>query len=197
MRSDKLRAKIVDTCLQGKNRMVQIHPLTLNDAGPLLQFELQNRAYFEHWINARDTGFYNIESVKTSIETAQRETRDDKAYQFLVKRDEEIVGRINLTGVERRYYNKAMLGYRIGEQFAGQGYASKAVELALQTARADLKLWRVEATVRPENQASSRVLERNGFVAYGRATRSMRLRGVWYDLLHFERHLDDVTVEAD
>ncbi|MFM0646475.1 GNAT family N-acetyltransferase [Paraburkholderia bryophila] len=176
--------------------MVQIHPLTLNDAEPLLQFELQNRAYFEHWINARDADYYSIDAVKAAIETAQREKREDKAYQFLVKQDEEIVGRINLTGVERRYYNKAMLGYRIGEQFAGRGYASQAVELALQTARADLKLWRVEATVRHENRASSRVLERNGFVAYGRATRSIRMHGVWYDLVHFERHLGDATVEA-
>ena len=96
----------------------------------------------------------------------------------------------------RPYFNKASLGYRIGERFAGDGYATKAVELVLNKARDDFDLWRIEATVRPENQASSRVLTRNGFTAYGMARRSMRLHGIWYDLLHFECHLQPSARDA-
>jgi ribosomal-protein-alanine N-acetyltransferase len=53
-----------------------------------------------------------------------------------------------------------------------------------------LKLARIEATARPENEGSVRVLERNAFSPYGRSTRSFELSGAWYDLLHFERHAD-------
>lgn len=163
----------------------------MGDAEALLQFEVDNRAYFEHWINAREISYYNIGSVRNAIEEAQSDTESDKAYQFLVKCDGAIVGRVNLVGVTRPYFNKAALGYRIGEHFAGHGYASEAVKLVLEMARLDLGLSRIEATVRPENRASARVLERNGFVVYGIAKRSTHLHGVWYDLMHFERHLEE------
>ncbi|WP_459569906.1 GNAT family N-acetyltransferase [Cupriavidus sp. 8B] len=109
--------------------------------------------------------------------TAQEDASADRTYQFLVKRKEVIVGRVNLGGVTRPYFNKASLGYRIGERFAGDGYATKAVELVLSKARDDFDLRRIEATVGPENQASSRVLTRNGFAVYGTARRSMKLHG--------------------
>ncbi|WP_233850378.1 GNAT family N-acetyltransferase [Paraburkholderia sp. HD33-4] len=170
--------------------MVEISHPTLSDAQALLQFEVDNRAYFEHWINAREDSYYNIGSVRNAIEAAQTDIEGDKAYQFLVKCEGVIVGRVNLVGVVRPYFNKAVLGYRIGERFAGHGYASEAVRLVLETARLDLRLWRIEATVRPQNRASARVLERNGFVRYGVAKRSMHLHGDWHDLVHVERHLE-------
>ncbi|MGF6789722.1 GNAT family N-acetyltransferase [Paraburkholderia sp. 35.1] len=170
--------------------MVAIHTPTLEDSEALLEFELENRSYFESWINAREDSYYNLSAVRYAIETALSDESADRAYQFLAKLNGIIVGRVNLTGVTRPYFNKASLGYRIGERFGGNGYATKAVELALRKARADLGLWRIEATVRPENQGSSRVLMRNGFVAYGTARRSMKLHGTWYDLVHFECHLD-------
>ena len=173
-----------------ENAMLEIHAPTLEDSEALLEFELENRAYFETWINAREDGYYNLSAVRHAIETAQSDASTDKAYQFLVKLNGIIVGRINLTGVTRPYFNKASLGYRIGERFGGNGYATKAVELALEKGRVDLDLWRIEATVRPENKGSCRVLQRNGFIAYGTARRSMKLHGAWYDLIHFECHLD-------
>ena len=176
--------------------MIEIHHPTLDDAEALLEFELENRAYFESWINAREDSYYTLSSVRQAIATAQGDVSADKAYQFLAKRKEVIVGRVNLSGVIRPYFNKALLGYRIGERFAGDGYATKAVELVLNKARDDFDLWRIEASVRPENQASSRVLTRNGFTVYGTARRSMKLHGIWYDLLHFERHLQPSVRDA-
>ncbi|CAE6824252.1 GNAT family N-acetyltransferase [Paraburkholderia haematera] len=176
--------------------MIEIHPPTFDDAEALLEFELENRAYFESWINAREDSYYNLSSVRQAIATAQEDASADRAYQFLVKRNKVIVGRVNLSGVTRPYFNKASLGYRIGERFAGDGYATKAVELVLNKARDDVDLWRIEAMVRPENQASFRVLTRNGFTVYGTARRSMKLHGIWYDLLHFECHLQPSARDA-
>ena len=54
-------------------------------------------------------------------------------------------------------------------------------------------LWRVEAVARPENLGSIRVLERNGFTAFGRSRRSFELNGQWFDRLYFERHRADTS----
>jgi [ribosomal protein S5]-alanine N-acetyltransferase len=168
------------------------HP-TLNDADALLAFEIDNRAYFEHWINARPANYYSLEAVRAAIAAAQTDIDKDRAYAYLVCFGDEIVGRVNLVDVTRPYFNRATLGYRIGQPFAGQGYASRAVALALEAATRDLRLSRVEAVVRPQNAGSTRVLERNGFNAFGRATRSMYFQGEWHDLLHYERHLHDAA----
>ena len=133
--------------------------------------------------------------MRNAITTAQSDASADRAYQFLIKREGVIVGRVNLSGVTRPYFNKASLGYRTGTRFGGYGYATQAVDLVLKKARADLGLWRIEATVRPENEASTCVLTRNGFVAYGTARRSMQLHGVWYDLVHSECHLEPSACE--
>ena len=169
---------------------IELHRPHPDDAEELLAFELDNRAYFEHWINARPAAYYSLDAVRKAIDAAAREQAADTAHQFLIKAEGRIVGRINLTGVVRPHYGKAMLGYRIAEASAGQGYASQAVALVLKKAFEELKLWRIEASARPENAGSVRVLERNGFNVFGRSLRSMWLRGQWYDLLQFERHND-------
>lgn len=156
------------------------------DAAELLAFELANRRFFETWINARSEAYYSLDAVAEAIEQAGRERRADSAYQFLAKVDGAIVGRVNLNAVTRRYFNRASLGYRMAENAAGKGYASRAVALALRQGFEALGLWRVEADVRAINAGSLRVLERNGFQVYGKSARSMRMHGVWHDVLHLE-----------
>jgi len=173
---------------------LQLGPAALSDAESLLAFELANRTWFEHWVVPRPPLYYSLEAVCASLALAQRERERDLSHQYLLKADGEIVGRINLTGVQRVAFNKAALGYRIGQAHAGQGVATRAVALMLDEAFGKLGFWRLEANSRPENAASIRVLERNGFRQYGHATRSMHHQGAWYDQLLFERHRDAGTM---
>ncbi|MEX3968717.1 GNAT family N-acetyltransferase [Paraburkholderia sp. EG286B] len=171
--------------------MLKISPPTLSDADALLAFEVENRAYFEQWINARPDDYYSASAVREAIGAATSDRDDDRAYQYLVRLDDTIVGRVNLVSVTRPYFNRATLGYRIGRRFAGRGYASQAVKRAMDIAASELNLSRVEAIVRPQNIGSMRVLERNSFVAFGRAGRAMHFHGEWHDLVYFECHLDE------
>jgi len=156
------------------------------DAEALLAFELQNRDFFEQHIQARAQTFYTLQSVRDAMTESLQWRASGQAFQYLIVRDREILGRINLTQVQRRYFNSAMLGYRIGEGYAGQGVASTAVALVLEHAFAEHHLYRVEAHVRASHPASMRVLEKNGFACFGRSARSMWLQGEWHDILHYE-----------
>lgn len=70
--------------------------------------------------------------------------------------------------------------------------ASAAVGAVLRIAFDELGLLRIEANAGVENAGSIKVLQRNGFVQFGRSQRSLQLAGVWYDRLHFERHAEKV-----
>lgn len=161
---------------------------TMADLDELLEFEVVNRPFFERWINARPAVYYSRDGVAGSIEAAQRDAHADSTHQFLVRDGEVLVGRVNLTQVRRAHYHSATLGYRVGQAHNGRGIAKEAVRLVLQRAFGELSLARVEATARPENAGSVRVLEANRFTSYGRSRRSFFLDGAWHDLLHFEAH---------
>ncbi len=95
---------------------------------------------------------------------------------------------MNLTGVRRKHFHVADLGYRIAESAGGRGYASQAVREVLALAFGELRLLRVTASARVGNEGSIKVLERNGFQQFGLSRRSFELGGVWHDCAHFERH---------
>ena len=164
--------------------------MAVGDAAALLRFELEHRAYFERWVNARDPKFYSEQGVSAAIAAAESARANDQAFQYLVIEDGRIVGRVNLTAVRRTHFQCAELGYRIGEHDGGRGIASKAVALCLAQAFGPHGLGRVEAVARPENKGSVRVLERNGFRQFGHSRRSFELGGRWHDRLLFERHAD-------
>ena len=164
---------------------VQVAPVTSDDAADLLAFEQENRACFERWINPRISAFYSYDGVAAAIDEAVREAQQDLGYQFLVRVDGRLAGRVNLKHALRPYFNKVELGYRMGQHDAGKGYATQAVARVLGEAFDVLRFSRVEATIRGVNSGSLRVLEKNGFRVYGRSERSVQFNGAWYDLQHW------------
>lgn len=170
---------------------IALVPPSHADLDALLAFELENRAFFEARINARPPAYYSPEGLASAIGTAINDAARDRGYQFLVKSAAgDLLGRVNLSGIRRAHFHSGMLGYRIGQSAGGRGIASEAVRQVLEIAFGRLGLKRIEADASVENAGSMRVLERNGFVQYGRSRRSFELQGTWYDRLHFERHAD-------
>jgi ribosomal-protein-alanine N-acetyltransferase len=167
---------------------LRIRPVAAADAAALLRFELEHRAYFERWVQARDPGFYSANGVAAAIASAEAAWAAGQAFQYLVVDAQRIVGRVNLTHIRRTHFHCADLGYRIGEHDGGRGVASRAVALCLERAFGEHGLARIEATARPVNLGSIRVLERNGFRQFGHSKRSFELDGQWHDRLLFERH---------
>lgn len=159
------------------------------DLDALCAFEFTHRAYFERWINHRPSDFYSREGVAKAIAAAQADAAADRSHQYLA-RDESgrLVGRVNLHQVRRTHWHAASLGYRVAEDAAGRGIAKAMVAQLLPIAFGSLGLKRIEATARPDNLGSVRVLQVNGFAQFGHSRRCMELNGEWFDLLHFERH---------
>ena len=155
----------------------------------LLAFELDNRAFFETTINARPASYYSHAAVSLAVAQSMADAVTGLGFQYLVVDEAgQIVGRVNLSVVKRAHYHSAVLGYRIAQAACGKGVASEAVRQLLNIAFVKLGLKRIEADCRIDNEASKRVLLRNGFVQFGHSRRSFELDGLWYDRLHFECH---------
>lgn len=169
-----------------------LHAIEPTDAADVLRFELENRAYFEETLPPRAEHSYTPSGVERAIAVAVDDRRHDRAYGYLIRnRAGELVGRVNLVDIERGPVQSAQLGYRIARKHGRRGHATRAVDLAVCAAFDDHDLRRIEAATAPTNRGSQIVLVRNGFEFWGRAHRSLMVRGAWVDSVYFERHRDD------
>jgi RimJ/RimL family protein N-acetyltransferase len=85
----------------------------------------------------------------------------------------------------------AMIGYTFAPANQGRGYAVEAVRAVVDWLFTVRKVHRVAATIDPENVASARVLERNGFRYIGTARSAALVRNVWSDDARFEILADE------
>jgi len=116
-----------------------------------------------------------------------REQREDLGYAFGIfsLADHAMVGGVSLSNVRRGVTQAGSLGYWLGGRYVRQGYMSDAVAAMIAFAFVELKLHRVEAATLPDNAASIRVLERNGFTREGYARRYLKINGQWCDHVLF------------
>lgn len=140
-----------------------IRTLRLEDAAPLLAFELANRAWFERHIEARAAQFYSPDGVRAHIQQFLDAYGNATWHPcVIVGQDGMIIGRANLKDIAQGA-GSAEVGYRIAEQHAGRGLATAAVRHLVDLARSEWRLQSLVAYVKSHNIASARALERCGF----------------------------------
>ena len=95
-----------------------------------------------------------------------------------------VVGACSTT-VTSHEHRRGVMGYVLARAHWGKGYATEAAAAVLRFAREDLGLERVEATCRPGNAASQRVLVKIGMQQEGLLRSHMLVRGHREDSLLF------------
>jgi ribosomal-protein-alanine N-acetyltransferase len=103
------------------------------------------------------------------------------ALPFTITVDGALAGQLTVGNIVRGALRSAWVGYWVASHLAGQGIAAGAVALAVDHTFASAELHRVEATVRPENAASLRVLAKLGFRDEGLLVRYLEVAGSWRD----------------
>lgn len=175
---------------------MELSLLRNQDANAVWAFETAHRQDFESWINARPDSYYSPDGFDMALQAALLQQAADQAYHYLIWEGDALIGRINLMQVKRSNFQSASLGYRIAPKHRGQGVASDAVQAVMHKAFHTHHLQRLEATARPENPASIRVLLKNGFQQFGHSRASLQLHRQWFDLLYFEVHAQPHTEPA-
>ena len=105
--------------------------------------------------------------------------------------DDAIVGMFHLSEIVRGVFQSCYLGYYGFAPYAGEGYMSEGLELALQVAFRGLRLHRVEANVQPTNRRSLALADRAGFVREGYSRRYLKIDGRWRDHVRLALTLED------
>ena len=85
---------------------------------------------------------------------------DNEEFNLNIFLNDDLIGGIGLTPTEDDFYE---LGYWLGVEYWGQGYATESVMELLNYAKSNTPCEKFKANVFKENVASAKVLEKNGF----------------------------------
>ncbi|MGE6299605.1 GNAT family N-acetyltransferase, partial [Guptibacillus hwajinpoensis] len=163
---------------------VRIYRLQESDAESLFHFEVANRVYFNKMVPDRGEDYYKFEMFNDKLVQLVTEQSLGLSTFYLIK-DEKgtILGRINL--VDFNHSNQsAELGYRIGEDYTGNGIATKALKLLLDKTTNLEVIQRITARTTQDNVASRKVLAKNGFTYVYTDQDEVLLNGNFVSLLH-------------
>ncbi len=112
------------------------------------------------------------------ISTLRRRARHGQAMPFVVTWNGEMVGLLTVNGITWGSARWASMGYWVAKSHAGRGVTPTAVALVTDHLLTTTGLHRVEISIRPENAASLRVVEKLGFTEIGTAPGSFTSRAL-------------------
>jgi ribosomal-protein-alanine N-acetyltransferase len=95
--------------------------------------------------------------------------------------DGAIMGGASINEIIRGAFNNGIAGWWIGDPFEGRGHMTEALALLIEHGFLGLRLHRIEANIRPENDRSKRLAERVGFRHEGYSPRYLQIAGAWAD----------------
>jgi [ribosomal protein S5]-alanine N-acetyltransferase len=174
---------------------VVLRPLALRDAAPWREARLRNADWLRPWEPTNpETPHYHagVMPYIGMVRTMRREARHGVTLPWAVLFGGRFVGQVTLGNIVWGSARTASVGYWIDREYAGLGVIPTALALALDHSLGAVGLHRIEATIRPENRASRRVVEKLGFHEEGIRRRCLHVDGAWRDHLCYAITKEDV-----
>jgi [ribosomal protein S5]-alanine N-acetyltransferase len=173
--------------LQLEGKGLRLRPGRMGDYAQWSKVRGQSKSFLQPWEPTWRDDELTRGSFRRRLSAYSYDLDRHLSYPLFIFRESDfaLVGGITLGQVRRGVIQSATIGYWIGEAYAGNGYASAAVETVVSFAFNRLALHRVEAACVPDNMASMGVLIKQGFQLEGRASSYLKINGVWRDHLLF------------
>lgn len=174
---------------------VELRGPRLFDGSKWSKLRIRDRAYLEQWEPTAQEGWNERNATLSwpaQWSSLRAMARRGSTLPFMILVNGEVAGQITVGNIVRGSLLSAWIGYWVASDRAGGGVATAAVALLTDHAFRDAGLHRLEATVRPENAASIRVLTKSGYREEGLFKRYLDVAGQWRDHLCFALTTEEV-----
>jgi ribosomal-protein-alanine N-acetyltransferase len=158
----------------------------MRDAAQWSRARLAERHYLEPWEPSGELDWtvrHAVSAWPTMCTGLRAEARRGRMLPFAIEVDGRYRGQLTVGNVTHGSLKSAWIGYWVSREITGGGVATGALALGVDHCFGPVTLHRVEATVRPENAASRRVLAKVGFREEGLLRRYLNVEGAWRDHL--------------
>ena len=146
--------------------------------------------HLDRWSPPPAPGFFGEAFWAERLAASVDEFHADRAVRFVMQArlagrappdDAPILGTINYTNIVRGAFHACHLGYQVARAHEGRGLMAEALRATNEFMFDVMRLHRIMANFRPENERSGRLLARLGFVREGLARDYLFIDGAWRD----------------
>ena len=172
--------------LRVRGGAIRLRPARMRDGAHWSRIRLAERDNLEPWEPTAELNWserHNVSAWPPMFSGLRAEARRGRMLPYVIDLDGRFCGQLTIGNVTHGALRSAWIGYWVSAEVAGGGVATGALALALDHCFGPVGLHRVEATVRPENVASRRVLAKVGFREEGLLRRYLNVDGGWRDHL--------------
>ena len=160
---------------------VMLRPLKFSDKRQWKIVQERNKEWLRPWQATLPGGQKPSESFTDHLRYHNRQARIGRDFDLAVIHEGQFAGGITLGNVTWGSARNAYIGYWIDQMRAGMGITPTAVAMLSDWAIKVAGLHRIEISIRPENTASIRVVEKLGFAFEGYRVRFLHIDNDWRD----------------
>jgi ribosomal-protein-alanine N-acetyltransferase len=172
---------------------VLLRPPRYRDGRAWSEVRVRNRNWLEPWEPTSSYSWYdrNNPSAWPALYRALRSNgRTGTMLPFMIVYGGRLAGQMNASNIVHGALRSCTVGYWIDSALAGRNITPTALALLMDHCFTAVGLHRIEVDIRPENQASLRVVEKLGLRREGYYERFLDIAGGWRDHVAFA-----ITVE--
>jgi ribosomal-protein-alanine N-acetyltransferase len=175
--------------------VVALRPVRLRDGPAWSEIRIRDEQHLAPWEPTTPGGWAQRHSAgewPARWLLLRAAGRRGSALPFAMTVDGRLAGHVMVGNVVREPLLSGYIGYWCDARLACRGVTTAAVALVVDHCFGPVRLHRLEATVRPENAASLRVLEKLGFREEGLFRRYLDVDGAWRDHLCYALTVEDL-----
>lgn len=167
--------------LRGEDVMLRLPEASDYDAWRTVREK--SRAFLTPWEPEWPEGELTRSAYGARLKRIRQDARDRAGYSFFIFDEPSavLVGGITLGQIRRGVAQTGVLGYWMGEPYAGAGRMKKALAAVCSHAFDVEGLHRLEAACLPRNARSIGLLQGSGFTLEGYLRKYLKIAGIWED----------------
>lgn len=174
---------------------VVLRPHRRSDARDWSAVRLANEAWLAQWEPSAPVPWsvrHGVREYHQLYKALRIGVKIGAIMPFVITVDGEFAGQLSFANIVRGAVGSTVAGYWLDQRVAGRGVMPTALALGVDFALGLAQLHRVEVNIRPENQASIRVVEKLNFRREGFHERFMHVDGAWRDHVSYALTVEDL-----
>lgn len=169
------------------NRLI-LRSLNYDYAPNVCDFYKRNLKYLSQWEPNLTENFLSTATMEVFLKADYKNILSGNSIRYWFSSKESpdyIIGSINFQDIRRGAFKSCQIGYKIDEDFSGQGLTFEASSCAISSLFTTENIHRIEALIATNNLASMRLATRLGFIQEGISRECVNINGHWKDCYQY------------